>query len=247
MRRRSRAADEVVDTLREQIDRLRGERDDRARELRNFKEQNNSLQRRLDETADRLVEFERKRMQTKTISPDAEAGPRPVDRETLELNVQKSRPLEADAPTEVVETLAAQLDGTDPGHEKPIAEIAGIPADLAERLALIGAKTNLQFLQKAGSPTHRGAMAKSMRLDAAELLGYVHRADLLRTGMRDEDVDQLAKAGVGSVRSLASADAAALVDRMTQAPGAGGGKAPDTAAVARWIGAAQTLAPMVVC
>lgn len=280
------ATEEVLETLREQVDRLRTERDDRAREIQSFKEQNTSLQRRLDETADRLVAFERQRMQSHT--PSAEPDPAPptpapgpkvprdpaVARErerqiqdqdqnqSLELDVEKSSPLqvgqETEAPTEAlhkqvevepaVATSVEEPKGdADPGHEKSIEEIEGIPHDVTERFALVGAKTNLQLLKKAGARTRRNGLATSMRLDPDQLLQYVHRADLMRVGMRDADVTSLYDAGVRSLHALGAAKADALTNRLESVSKRGSGRdtAPDHATVERWIHRAAALPALV--
>jgi len=275
----SSVTDEVVETLREQLDRLRSERDDRALELKTFREQNTSLQRRLNETADRLVEFERKRMQTRgepvaepdpLVAPDVAATPRepraPLDpavqrereREIAELPVERSSPLQVgNEPIEDVPPPAA-IERTDdeepepapapePGAERPLTEIATIPRDVIERLDLVGVKTNLQLLKKAGPRARRNGLATSMRLQPEEVLAFVHRADLLRVGMRHEDVVLLDDAGVRSLNALASAKADPLNNRLQSIGNRGAGREGTVTAetVQRWIDTAASLPDMV--
>ena len=289
------ATEEVLGTLREQVDRLRTERDDRVRQLENFKEQNTSLQRRLDETADRLVEFERRRMQSS--APDASGarpavappsagasppdGPAPVqprdpavhrerERQFMELDVEKSSPLQVDgladdpAPAEPLAKSeppaepesdsgpqpaepAPEADSKDPGREQPLAAVGGISVDLVERLALVGARTNLELLRKAGGRTRRGALATSMRLETAALMDLVHRCDLARVGLREEDVARLHAAGVRTLASLAAARAEALSNRLQSVGQRGAGRAGtvELSTVTRWIETAKALDPIV--
>ena len=220
-------------TLRSQVDRLRRERDEYAQELEKVRERNHALEKRLDEAVDRLLELERLRARDRGAGDSTPLDPavaRERARASAELEVEASGPLRvAPAPHE------------DPGSEKPLVEIEGIPPDVVERLALVAVHTNLDLLRKAGPSRHRRALATSMRIAGHDLLRFVHRADLARIGLRCRDLQVLEDVGVDDLRALAGAEAAVLLDDLRSH----GGATIDAATVDRWIHRARELTWMV--
>ena len=233
------ATEQTLSTLRSQVARLRRERDDHARELDTLRERNRALQKSLDETVDRLLELERRRARERAgvagerASPLDPAVAREQARDDRDLHARASGPLRSIDP----DTPADE----DPGFEKPLSEIEGIPKDVAERLVLVGVHTNLDLLHKAGPARHRRSLATSMRMEGHTLVQIVHRADLARIGLRSRDLQMLTTAGIDDLRGLAGASSLDLLARIR----AHDGGTIDAATVDRWIERARGLTWMV--
>lgn len=133
----------------------------------------------------------------------------------------------------------------DEGAERDLADIADLPDAVKERLALIGARTNLAFLRKAGRRGGRRALIASTRLDESKLLGWLQSADLMRVGLRAEDMRALGRAGIHGLAQLARADETALAARLRSQSERRGQEPVDVAALARWIERARELEPLV--
>ena len=218
-------------------------------EIEQMRARNRSLQERLDESADRLVELERARMQ---FRPQAVPSTDSMFTTPLSLDVEKSMPLtvEHDGMDELedakVVTVAVMTEPqVDEGAERTIADLPGMPDAVKERLTLIGAATNLAFLHKAGKRVGRRALIASTRLDEATVLGWLRVADLMRVGLRNEDLRALARAGVQSLADLARADAAKLAVRLQAKNESRGRTTIDAPAVQRWIDRAGSLESLV--
>lgn len=223
----------TLSTLRSQVERLRRERDEYAQELEDVRERNHALEKRLDEAVDRLLELERLRARDRGAGDSTPLDPavaRERARASADLEVEASGPLRV-----------APEAGEDPGSERPLVEVDGIPPDVVERLALVGVHTNLDLLRKAGPSRHRRALATSMRIAGHDLLRFVRRADLARIGLRGRDLRTLEEAGVDDLRALAGAEASDLLGRLRSH----GGDTVDAATVDRWIHRARELPWMV--
>lgn len=256
---------------------LESERENARREIEEARARNRSLQTRLDESLDRLVELERARMQPTgtTAKVDEARTPDPIV-----LGVEKSMPLTvqheggefaAEATVAPVAIMTAPIVDDafppasktrerrvasepprssvatipDEGAERSIADLPTMPEAVKERLILIGAATNLAFLHKAGKKVGRRALIASTRLDETTLVGWLRMADLMRVGLRNEDLRALGQVGVQSLRDLARADATKLAVRLQSKHESRGRGTIDAAAVQRWIDRARSLESLV--
>lgn len=271
------ATDALAHQAEAQLEELTSERESVRRELEEARARNRSLQSRLDESLDRLVELERARMHP--ASPTAEVDTRHVP-DPIVLGVEKSMPLivqhedveyASEASIESVAVMTAPLvddefhtaptpherrraseppqvstaPTADEGAERSLADLPTMPDAVKERLILIGVATNLAFLHKAGKKVGRRALIASTRLDESTVVGWLRLADLMRVGLRNEDLRALGQAGVQSLRDLARADAAKLAVRLQAKHESRGRGTIDAAAVQRWIDRARSLESLV--
>jgi predicted flap endonuclease-1-like 5' DNA nuclease len=125
-----------------------------------------------------------------------------------------------------------------------LTEIEGLsPAD-ATTLVSAGVRNIEALLEAGGSPAGRRALAKQTRIDAATLLEWVNRADLMRIhGVGAEYSDLLESSGVDTVRELSKRKPANLQARMAEINEELGlvRRAPSLGQVARWVAEAKQL------
>jgi predicted flap endonuclease-1-like 5' DNA nuclease len=127
-------------------------------------------------------------------------------------------------------------------------DIEGIGPANAKTLDAAGLKTTDDLLKKAGSPAGRKALADSTGINAARILEWVNRADLMRIkGVGSEFSDLLEAAGVDTVKELANRSPANLQSKMAEVNAAKKvvRRVPNAGEVESWVAEAKKLAPMV--
>jgi uncharacterized membrane protein len=132
----------------------------------------------------------------------------------------------------------------------PIAEIEGIGAGNAEKLAAAGITTTEELLAAAGTQTGRDRVAKETGIDDKVILGWVNRADLMRIpGVGSQYSDLLEAAGVDSPAELARRNAANLATTFQEVAAARPGivrRVPAESEIESWIEAAGGLEKAVM-
>ena len=98
-----------------------------------------------------------------------------------------------------------------------IEEIEGIGPAFGAKLVAADVKTVEALLAAGGSAAGRKALATKSGIDAAKLLEWVNRADLMRIkGVGSEFSDLLEASGVDTVKELATRNAANLFAKMVE-------------------------------
>lgn len=124
-----------------------------------------------------------------------------------------------------------------------INEIKGMSADIADKLKAKNIKDTEGLLAAAGKAADRRLLAKELGIEAAQLLEYVNRADLVRLkGVGAQYSNLLEDAGVDSVKELARRKAENLHAKLTEiAVSSGVKRAPRMDEVEAWIAEAKTM------
>jgi uncharacterized protein (UPF0335 family) len=249
--------EELLALLRDEVEALRAQQQAAAGHVAvvdELRALTRSLQERLDESNERVERLERERS---AVAAHTGEGTRSVSgavfttQSAIALDVQKSQPLTVERFESEFTAVAVTPESADetiepvPGAERSINDLPGIPSAVKERLALIGASTNLSFLHKAGRRSGRRALVASTRLDEAMLLSWLRLADLMRVGMRTEDLRALWQTGIRGLEELGEADPVKLSARVQARSEGLGGDTIDEATVRRWIERARTLSPLV--
>ncbi len=129
-----------------------------------------------------------------------------------------------------------------------IADIEGVGAVSAEKLAAAGVKTTEKLLEVAGSKAGRVNLAAETGLSETNILEWVNRADLFRiNGVGEELSDLLEASGVDSVPELAARVPANLHAKLAEVNEAKHlvRQLPSLAQVEKFVAEAKTL-PKVV-
>lgn len=122
--------------------------------------------------------------------------------------------------------------------------------DLWMRLQRLGIEDAHQLLGACKTGADRHGMSAVLEVDVEQITSLVHRADLGRVaGLDDAAIDLLARAGIATLRTLASSRAEWLYKRLTtlydeqgSQGGAGTGSTPLSLDTVRcWINAARRL------
>lgn len=126
-----------------------------------------------------------------------------------------------------------------------ISDIEGIGPVFAEKLSAAGVRTVEGLLEMGGMRKGRQALADASGIAAAQILGWVNRADLYRIkGVGSEFSDLLEKAGVDTVAELVRRNAANLAAAfqklLTERPNIVR-RVPNEAQIAGWIEQAKAL------
>lgn len=126
-----------------------------------------------------------------------------------------------------------------------ISDIEGIGPVFAEKLSAAGVRTVEGLLEMGGMRKGRQALADASGIAAAQILGWVNRADLYRIkGVGSEFSDLLEKAGIDTVAELAKRNAANLSAAMVKLVGSGTNivrRIPNETQIAGWIDQAKAL------
>lgn len=131
----------------------------------------------------------------------------------------------------------------------PIAELKGMTAEIAEKLKQKGVKTNEQFLELTADPKHRQELAKELGVDAKEVLGLAHRADLARVkGVSGIYSDLLDHAGVNTIKELSHRVPEHLHTKLVEVNEASKltGRVPTAGEVEKWVHQAKELPKVLV-
>ena len=124
-----------------------------------------------------------------------------------------------------------------------ITEIKGMSTETADKLKAKNIKDSAGLLAAAGKAADRRLLAKELGIEAAQLLEYVNRADLVRIkGVGAQYSNLLEDAGVDSVKERARRKAENLHAKLVEAASASGVKrAPRMDEVEAWIAEAKTM------
>ena len=99
-----------------------------------------------------------------------------------------------------------------------IGDVRGMDPKDATRLRKAGVRTTEALLRQASSRTGRSELARDSGLSSRSILGWAHRADLMRVrGVGAEYADLLVSVGVGTVDDLGSREATSLLGALVQA------------------------------
>lgn len=156
--------------------------------------------------------------------------------------------------TLAVEASLAQASGghrLEPlaGHEsdtRPVEEIEGIGPKIGERLARLGVETTTDLLEAGARPSGRAELAAGAGVNDAQVLAWVHAADLFRiVGVAGQYADLLDAAGVSSVPELARRNAVNLAAKLEEVKGGRVRRLPSVEEVGAWIDQAKKLQPAV--
>lgn len=131
-----------------------------------------------------------------------------------------------------------------------ITELQGCTDLMAARLAEAGIIDAGQLLVRCGTPAERRALAHETGIDGDALLALANRADLSRIrGVAGVYGDLLERAGVATVRELATRRADHLFDKLMAVNAEAGvtHTPPTVRQVERWIGQARDLKPVLTC
>jgi predicted flap endonuclease-1-like 5' DNA nuclease len=129
-----------------------------------------------------------------------------------------------------------------------VADVEGIGAAYAEKLAKAGVKSTDALLEAGATPKGRADLEAASGISHALILKWVNRVDLYRIkGVGSEYSDLLEIAGVDTVPELAQRNAANLYQAIEQANVAKKlvRKLPTAEQVADWVNQAKAL-PRVV-
>lgn len=129
-----------------------------------------------------------------------------------------------------------------------ITTIEGIGPANAKKLRAAGIRSTDRLLAECGSKPGRRATAGECGIDEKLLLEWVNRADLMRvTGVGEEYSDLLERAGVDTVKELATRRPDNLHAKCLQVAAAGNvvRRAPSAGEVERWVAHAKRLKPAV--
>ena len=135
-----------------------------------------------------------------------------------------------------------------PAAPLPLAEMLVVAPEHAAKLATLGATDWEGLLLRAGTPDQRTRMANSVGVPERLVETWAHLADMQRiVGLRATDANMLYLGGVHTLQDLAStASEVVLTDVLSTLARSHGVKAPDVAAVTRWIRDAGALPVKVV-
>ena len=125
-----------------------------------------------------------------------------------------------------------------------VIEVEGIGEVFAAKLSAVGINTAEALLEKGATRAGRDSLASEIQVDAARILEWVNRVDLMRLrGVGSEYSDLLEAAGVDSVPELAQRNAANLTEGIAAVISTKGlvRRAPSAAEVEGWISHAKEL------
>ncbi|MCW5850715.1 MAG: DUF4332 domain-containing protein [Anaerolineae bacterium] len=124
-----------------------------------------------------------------------------------------------------------------------ITEIKGMSTETADKLKAKNIKDSAGLLAAAGKAADRRLLAKELGIEAAQLLEYVNRADLVRIkGVGAQYSNLLEDAGVDSVKELAHRKPENLHVKLTEAAASSGIKrVPRLDEVQAWVAEAKTM------
>ncbi len=125
-----------------------------------------------------------------------------------------------------------------------IGDMHGMDPKDATRLRKAGVRTTEALLKAGSSRAGRSRLAAESGLSAKAILGWVHRADLMRIkGIGSEYADLLHSVGVGTISELAKREPTSLVGALVQSNGSKRlvRRLPTEGMVAGWIGQATEL------
>lgn len=126
--------------------------------------------------------------------------------------------------------------------------IQGLPHRPATKLRKNGIRTTEALLKQAGSRRGRTTLSSKTSLDAADLLRWAHRADLMRVkGIGPEYADLLEVAGVNTIKDLRRRNPGSLSRRMAELSERERlvQRLPTEAMVRKWIQLAGEIEPKV--
>ena len=145
-------------------------------------------------------------------------------------------------------SLALNLDAAEKPNSKKanLTSLPGINEATEAKLNAAGVNNVNDLLVEGATPLGREELAARSGLPAAQILKFVHYADLFRlNGIAGETARLLEGAGINTVSELARCNASNLQMKLQQINNAKKGKPPTEPQVAEWIEAAKTL-PNVV-
>jgi predicted flap endonuclease-1-like 5' DNA nuclease len=129
-----------------------------------------------------------------------------------------------------------------------IADIEGIGAVYARKLAKVGIRSTGALLKRGATPKDRKALVTASGIGGKLILEWVNLADLYRIkGVGSEYSDLLEEAGVDTVVELAKRDARKLYEKMMAANKKKNlvNQMPGRKQVSKWVGQAKRL-PRIV-
>jgi len=130
----------------------------------------------------------------------------------------------------------------------PILQIEGVGPESAERLKKSGVRTSATLLDRAKDPKGRKALAAATGIPESLILSFANRADLMRVrGVGGEYADLLAAVGVDTVKDLRNRNLANLSKAIRDLNARRGlvRLPPSEKVVAKWIGQAKALPPVM--
>ncbi len=128
--------------------------------------------------------------------------------------------------------------------------IAGIDAEMSEKLKEAGVETTGQLLQLGSKPASRRQLAEATNLSEGLLLKFTHLADLCRVkGVAPDFMALLEASGVDSVSNLAQRNAINLTKKMDDLNQARklAYRSPTVIEVNNWVEEARTLPRVIEC
>ena len=145
-------------------------------------------------------------------------------------------------------SLAFNLGAAEKPNPKKthLTSLPGLNEEVEGKLNATGINNVKDLLVEGATRQGRDELAARSGLSAAQILKFVHYADLFRIdGIAGETARLLDAAGVRAIAELARSNASNLQVKLQQVSNAKQGKAPTEKQVAEWIEAAKTL-PKVV-
>ena len=126
--------------------------------------------------------------------------------------------------------------------------VEGLGHKQATRLRKVRVRTTEALLKTASTRSGRRALAAATDLPQRQILEWVNRADLMRVkGVGEEYSDLLEAAGVDTIKELRRRNPRNLLSTMVEVNNKKllVRRLPTEAMVARWVGYAKTLDPIV--
>lgn len=126
--------------------------------------------------------------------------------------------------------------------------VEGLGHKQATRLRKVRVRTTEALLKTASTRSGRRALAAATDLPQRQILEWVNRADLMRVkGVGEEYSDLLEAAGVDTIKELRRRNPRNLLSTMVEVNNKKRlvRRLPTEAMVARWVGYAKTLDPIV--
>ena len=137
--------------------------------------------------------------------------------------------------------LGVEAPGSLPGQDLPLESIAGLGADLRDRLGQNNIHSVAEFLQAATRARTIAAFSAMLDVDRQRLGNWVMQAQLMTLGGIDAAMAQaLIDFGITSLRAMAGANAQILLAEYNAQAAANEVPAATLADVQRWIATAKT-------
>jgi predicted flap endonuclease-1-like 5' DNA nuclease len=130
-----------------------------------------------------------------------------------------------------------------------ISDIEGIGSKFANKLRSAGVRSVNALLESGGTRQSRKKLSEMTGVDESMILKWVNMADLYRVkGVGSEYSELLEKAGVDTIKELATRNADNLYQKMVEVNSSGRGlvrQLPGKKAVKNWVSHAKRLKPKI--